>query len=275
MPVIDAHQHFWNYDPTAHAWISEEMSVIRKNFLPDDLKILLHENGVDGYVAVQADQSETETDFLIKLVAENNFIRGVVGWIDLCADNVTDRLAYYQQYSAVKGFRHILQGEDPAFMLRLEFLRGIAALKDFGYTYDVLIFPQHLNASLELVKQFPEQLFVIDHIAKPDIKNSLLENWEKGIRALAAMPNVYCKISGMVTEANWQTWTKEDLFPYLAVVTDAFGTNRLLYGSDWPVCLVAAGYHEMMEPVKDFFSHFSADEQEAVFGKNAIEFYHL
>lgn len=275
MPVIDAHQHFWNYDPTAHAWISEEMSVIRKNFLPDDLKILLHENGVDGCVAVQADQSETETDFLIKLVAENNFIRGVVGWIDLCADNVTDRLAYYQQYSAVKGFRHILQGEDPAFMLRLEFLRGIAALKDFGYTYDVLIFPQHLNASLELVKQFPEQLFVIDHIAKPDIKNSLLENWEKGIRALAAMPNVYCKISGMVTEANWQTWTKEDLFPYLAVVTDAFGTNRLLYGSDWPVCLVAAGYHEMMEPVKDFFSHFSADEQEAVFGKNAIEFYHL
>ena len=254
MPVIDAHQHFWNYDPAAHAWISEEMSVIRKNFLPDDLKILLHENDVDGCVAVQADQSETETDFLIKLAAENNFIRGVVGWIDLCAHNVTDRLAYYQQYNVVKGFRHILQGEDPAFMLRPEFLRGIAVLKDFGYTYDVLIFPQHLNASLELVKQFPEQLFVIDHIAKPDIKNSLLENWEKGIRALAAMPNVYCKISGMVTEANWQTWTKEDLFPYLAVVTDAFGTNRLLYGSDWPVCLVAAGYHEMMEPVKDFFN---------------------
>ena len=275
MPVIDAHQHFWNYDPAAHAWISEEMSVIRKNFLPDDLKILLHENDVDGCVAVQADQSETETDFLIKLAAENNFIRGVVGWIDLCAHNVTDRLAYYQQYNVVKGFRHILQGEDPAFMLRPEFLRGIAVLKDFGYTYDVLIFPQHLNASLELVKQFPEQLFVIDHIAKPDIKNSLIENWENGIRALAAMPNVYCKISGMVTEANWQTWTKEDLFPYLAVVTDAFGTNRLLYGSDWPVCLVAAGYHEMMEPVKDFFTHFSADEQEAVFGKNAIEFYHL
>lgn len=275
MPVIDAHQHFWHYDPATHAWINEEMLVIRKDFLPGNLQPVLRENNIDGCVAVQADQSEQETGFLIGLANEHEYIRGIVGWVDLRAENVKERLEHYKQYPLVKGFRHILQGEDPAFMLTAEFRRGIAALKDFGYTYDMLIYPKHLAASLELVQQFPEQKFVIDHIAKPDIKNGSLNNWEKGMRALAGMPNVYCKISGMVTEANWQTWTKEDLFPYLSVVTDAFGTNRLLYGSDWPVCLVAAAYHEMMAPVKDFFRNFSAHEQDAVFGKNAIEFYHL
>jgi L-fuconolactonase len=275
MPVIDAHQHFWNYDPAVHAWINEEMSVIRKDFLPGDLKTVFAENNIEGCVAVQADQSEQETDFLLSLANDNPFIRGVVGWVDLRAVNIRERLAHYKQYPLVKGFRHILQGEDPAFMLTAEFRRGIAALKEFGYTYDILIFPKHLAASLELVQQFPEQKFVIDHIAKPDIKNGLLDNWEKGIRALAKMPNVYCKISGMVTEANWQTWTKEDLYPYLTVVTEAFGTKRLLYGSDWPVCLVAAAYNDMMFPVRDFYQTFSTEEQDAVFRKNAIEFYHL
>jgi L-fuconolactonase len=273
--TIDAHQHFWRYHPTTHEWIGDEMSLIRKDFLPADLAPVLLENKVDGCIAVQADQSEKETGFLTTLAKENDFIKGVVGWIDLRADNISERLAFYKQETLVKGFRHILQGEAPAFMLQPDFLQGISLLKDFGFTYDVLIFPRHLEATLELVKKNPEQVFVIDHIAKPDIKKNVITDWSKGMKAIAQYPNVHCKISGMVSEADWQNWKEEDLYPYLDVVTKAFGTNRLLYGSDWPVCLVAASYEQVMAPVKKYFSAFTQTEQEKIFGRNAVDLYHL
>ena len=272
---IDAHQHFWKYHPAIHNWINDDMAVIRKDFFPKDLSPILDENNFTGCVAVQADQSENETDFLISLGNENDFIKAVVGWVDLRTANIEERLAHYSQYPIVKGFRHVLQGEEPEFMLQPDFLRGIKALKTFGFTYDILIFPKHLTASIELVKKNPEQAFVIDHIAKPYIKDGLIDEWEKNMETIAQFPNVYCKLSGMVTEANWKTWTKETIFPYIDTVTKAFGINRLLYGSDWPVCLVAASYESMLTPVKEYFSNHSQTEQEAVFGKNAVQFYHL
>lgn len=275
MTTIDSHQHFWQYDPVKHGWINEDMAVIRKDFLPVDLQPLLKQNNISGCVAVQADQSEEETDFLIQLAKENSFIKGVVGWVDLRAENVRERLIHYHQTKIVKGFRHILQGEKPAFMLQPDFLRGMAALQEFGFTYDILIFPKHLPAAIELVKQFPQQAFVIDHIAKPFIKKGLIDDWKKGMEVIAQFPNVYCKISGMVTEAGWKTWKKEDFIPYLDVAVDNFGVNRLMFGSDWPVCLVAATYEKMIGLVKDYFSAFSVREQALIFGANASQFYHL
>lgn len=272
---IDAHQHFWHYHPVTHNWINEDMAVIRKDFLPADLAPVLSGNNIDACVAVQADQSERETDFLIQLANENPFIKGVVGWVDLCAENIRERLLHYRQYPVVKGFRHILQGEEPGFMLQPGFLRGIAALKEFGFTYDILIYPKHLPAALELVKQFPDQPFVIDHMAKPFIKDGLIGEWKKGMQAIARYPNVYAKVSGMVTEADWKKWKALDFVPYLDTVTEAFGINRLLYGSDWPVCLVAASYADMIGMIRNYFLSFSPAEQASVFGGNAANFYHL
>jgi L-fuconolactonase len=275
MPAVDSHQHFWKYDPVDHAWINEDMIVIRKDFLPADLLPILQQNHIDGCIAVQADQSEKETDFLIELANKNDFIKGVVGWVDLRAANIKDRLAVYKQHSIVKGFRHILQGEDPEYMLQPDFIRGIVALKEFGFTYDLLIYPKHLSSAIELVKQFPEQPFVIDHIAKPFIKDGLIDDWKNGMQIIAQFPNVYCKISGMVTEANWTDWKQEDFIPYLDTVVENFGANRLMYGSDWPVCLVAASYKKMIGLVRNYFSLFSVAEQEMIMGGTASSFYGL
>jgi len=273
MQKIDSHQHFWEYEPATHGWIDDAMSVIRKDFLPADLQPILQENNIDGCIAVQADQTIAETDFLLTLQKENSFIKGVVGWVDLRAPNIEERLAHYKQFPAVKGFRHVLQGEAPEFMLQPDFLRGIAALKAFDFTYDILIFPKHLPATIELVKQFPEQPFIIDHIAKPYIKAGLIDEWQKDIKAIAQYRNVHCKISGMVTEADYKLWNKADFTPYLDVVVEAFGTKRILYGSDWPVCLVAASYKRMLHIVEEYFTTFSATEQEDFFGNNAKAFY--
>ena len=275
MNRIDAHQHFWKYDPVNHSWIDDEMAAIRQDFYPADLKPLLEANEIDGCIAVQADQTEAETDFLLQLAKENDFIKGIVGWVDLRSENINEKLAHYAQFHLIKGFRHVLQGEQPEFMLHPDFKRGIAALKEFNFTYDLLLFPQHLKAALELVKEFPEQRFVIDHIAKPAIKEGLIYDWERDIRAIAELPNVYCKISGMVTEADYQHWTTADMIPYLDVIVGAFGTARVMFGSDWPVCLVAASYEQMIAVVKNYFSRFTAAEQAAFFGGNAIEFYQL
>jgi L-fuconolactonase len=275
MQKIDSHQHFWKYDPVQHSWIDDDMAAIRKDFLPPDLLPVLQQNNIDGCIAVQADQTEAETDYLLSLQKQHDFIKGIVGWVELRTENIKERLAHYKQFNAIKGFRHILQGEDPSFMLQPGFVRGIAALKEFGFTYDILIFPQHLFAANELVKQFPGQKFVIDHIAKPYIKAGLIDDWKKDIQTIAQYDNVYCKISGMVTEADYKLWKKEDISPYLDVVAEAFGTKRIMYGSDWPVCLVAASYNEMMNIVKEYFASFTITEQEDVFGNNAAAFYNL
>ncbi|MBO3269092.1 amidohydrolase family protein [Hymenobacter defluvii] len=276
MAGIDAHQHFWHFDAVRDAWITPDMAAIRRDFLPADLAPLLQQHNLDGCVAVQASQSEAETDWLLALADEHAFIKGVVGWVDLQADNVAERLAHYAQFEKLKGFRHVLQGEeDRALMLRPAFRRGLAALFDAGFTYDLLILPDQLGYAAELAEAFPTQPFVVDHLAKPLIKASTLEPWAQDIRALAAHENVLCKVSGLVTEADWQHWQPQDFHPYLDVVFEAFGPQRLLFGSDWPVCNVAGGYARLVELVEDYLRAFSTAEQAQFWGENAAAFYRL
>jgi len=272
---IDAHQHFWKYHAETHAWINESMEVIQKDFLPEQLGPLLVENGIDGCIAVQADQSLEETKFLIELAEQNTWIKAVIGWIDLKAVDIEDQLIYWKQKPILKGFRHILQSEEPEFMLSSEFLRGIAALQKMNYSYDILIYPHHLPAALLLVKQFPEMRFIIDHMAKPNIKDKQISKWQEGIEKLGQQKNVFCKISGLVTEANWKNWEAADFEPYLTVIKKAFGMDRLIYGSDWPVCLVASGYKEQYAIYKQCFSDSSSLEIENLFGGNAKRFYQI
>ncbi|WP_162054572.1 amidohydrolase family protein [Pontibacter pamirensis] len=276
MQKVDAHQHFWKFDPVRDSWITDDMASIRRDFGPEDLQPLLQQHGFDGCVAVQADQSEAENEFLLTYADTYDFIKGVVGWVDLRAANVQERLEHFAQFRKLKGFRHVLQGEpDRALMLQPDFKRGISQLSRFGFTYDILIFPDQLRYAKELVAAFPEQPFVTDHLAKPNIKSQEMETWASDMKAIAAHENVHCKLSGMVTEADWRHWKKEDFSPYLDVVTEAFGTNRIMYGSDWPVCLVAARYEDVLSIVEDYFLAFSHTEQAAFFGGNASRFYKL
>jgi len=273
---IDSHQHFWKYDPVEYDWIDDSMAVIQKNFLPDDLEPILKANGFDGCITVQSHQSEKENDFQLANADQHDFIKAVVGWVDLRSAKIEERLAHYQQFKKLKGFRHVLQGETQRdFMLRPDFLNGISLLKKYGFTYDILILPDQLKYTADLIVQFPNQRFVIDHIAKPGIKQKQLKEWEKGIEAVAEFENVFCKVSGMVTEADWDNWKPEDFQMYLDVVTANFGIDRLMFGSDWPVCKVAAAYGQVVAIVKEYFSGFSETEQHGFFGGNAIKFYNL
>lgn len=274
--IIDSHQHFWHYEPVKHAWIDEDMAVIQKDFMPSDLEVVYKEHGVDGCVAVQADQTLAETDFLLKLASENDFIKGVVGWVDLRSNTIEAILETYAQYNKLKGFRHVVQGEaDPNFLLRPQFLMGISLLKKFDFTYDILIFPHQLGATLEFVKQFPNQKFVIDHIAKPYIKDGFYDGWAALMKEIANYENVTCKLSGMVTEADYNLWTPEQVKPYMELVLEGFGADRLMFGSDWPVCLVAGNYSKVKNLVTDFISTLSSSEQAQIMGTNAINFYNL
>jgi len=273
---IDSHQHFWRFDARRDAWITEEMRVIRRDFLPDDLLPELQANRMDGCVAVQADQSEAETQFLLELAQDREQIRGVVGWVDLRAANLMERLEYYSQFAKLRGFRHIAQSEpDDRFLERENFVAGIRQLRPFDFTYDILIYPRHLPAANRLVEQLPHQRFVLDHLAKPEIRNRTMEPWAQQIRRLAEKPNVWCKLSGMTTEADWKAWRKDDFTPYLDVIFEAFGVDRIMFGSDWPVCLVAGTYRDVRNLVSDYVHAMSANEQEKVFGRNAESFYAL
>ena len=276
MARIDAHQHFWLFDKDRHEWINDEMKIIQKDFMPEDLLPILQQNNIDGCVLVQVDQTLAENDFQLQNAISNDFIKGVVGWVDLQSPAVEEQLQYYQQYEKMKGFRHILQGEENrVLMLKPAFKNGISLLSKYNYTYDILIFPDQLQYALELVKAFPDQLFVIDHIAKPYIKDQKIDEWKKDIEQFKNKENVYCKISGMVTEANWKEWKYEDFVSYMNVVVETFGTKRIMFGSDWPVCLVAASYDKMISITNQYFSSFSIEEQKLFFGKNAINFYNL
>lgn len=277
MPRIDAHQHFWQFDPVRDSWITEDMSVIRHDFLPADLKPVLERNEIDGTVLVQTCQEESDNRFMLQLAKENDFIKGIVGWINLQALNVEDRLKYYKDnHPKMKGFRHVLQGEpDERFMLKDNFKRGIGLLHQYGFTYDILIYPNHLKYASQLVAEFPDQKFVVDHLAKPFIKKQEIGGWKHDIEELAQYQNVHCKVSGMLTEADWYNWRTSDFTPYLDVVFKAFGTQRLMYGSDWPVCLLAGGYNRALEILQIYVSRFSPEEQEMFFGGNAVNFYNL
>lgn len=274
--LIDAHQHFWKYDPIRDAWISDDMQAIRADFLPYDLLRELNENGMDGSIAVQADQSETETAFLIGLADRNDFIKGVVGWVDLRSPYLPERLSFYATCPKLKGFRHIVQAEpDDEFLLREDFCRGIGLLRQYNFTYDMLIYPRQLPAAIRFVQKFPDQLFVIDHLAKPAIGDGLMEPWAAGIKEMARQENVYCKVSGMVTEAARGRISLEVFKPYLDLVFEAFGAGRLMFGSDWPVCLVQAEYRTVKDIVTGYLRQFSEEERGKVFGENAIKFYQL
>ncbi|SHJ43211.1 L-fuconolactonase [Arenibacter nanhaiticus] len=274
--TIDSHQHFWKYQAVKHTWIDDNMSVIRKDFLPAELKNVYSANGIDGCVAVQADQTLEETDFLLDLAQENDFIKGVVGWVDLRNAEIEDDLSKYAKHPKLKGYRHIVQGEaDPNFILRPNFLKGISLLEKYRATYDILVFPHQLGAVLEFVKKFPNQKFVIDHIAKPYIKDGFYDGWALLMQEIGKHENVYCKLSGMTTEADYKQWTAEQITPYMELVLNAFGSNRLLFGSDWPVCLVAGNYEKTKAVVTNFISNLSPHEQAEIMGKNAVSFYNL
>jgi L-fuconolactonase len=272
---IDSHQHFWKYHPVKDAWITDEMRAIQKDFLPDDLLPLLKQHGISGCVAVQADQSETETNFLLSLAEKHDFIKGVVGWIDLKAVDLEQQLEYFSQFPKLKGFRHVVQGEPKGFLSDQKFLEGVKQLKKFDLTYDLLIYHHQLEEALYFANKVPEVNIVVDHIAKPSIKTGEKTHWELYMAALATFQNVYCKISGMVTEADWKKWKQEDFDPYLDEVFEAFGPNRIMYGSDWPVCLLAAKYEDQLSIVLNYLTRLSSAEKKLVLGENAKRFYNL
>lgn len=271
---IDAHQHFWNYNDKEYSWINEKMIRIRKDFLPGQLHRELILSGFEGSIAVQARQSLEETRWLLQLAELHGFIKGVVGWINLRSPAITENLFELAQNKYLVGIRHVVQDEpDDMFMLQNDFLRGISCLNEFNLTYDFLLYPKHLPIAHEVALQFPDQKFVIDHLAKPDIKNGLIAPWTKGIRKIASLSNVHCKISGMVTEANWHSWRPEDFYPYLDVVFEAFGHERLMIGSDWPVCLLAADYDVVMNIVMRYIEQYDPTAKEVILGDNCARLY--
>lgn len=272
---IDAHQHFWQYNRARDAWITDSMKVIQRDFLPEHLMPHLNAHGIDGSISVQADASESETRFLLEWANQFTFIKGVVGWIDLQSPQIQNHLEGFSQFSKLKGFRQLVQGEPAGYLLQPEFQHGIAALKKFGYTYDLLIKSHQLAETIEFVRMFPAQPFILDHIAKPQIAKGELTDWEKQIKELALSENIYCKLSGMVTEADWNAWKPEHIVPYLDIIVNAFGTKRLVYGSDWPVCLLAASYQQQYALVTDYINSFSDSEKEGIMGANAVQFYNL
>ncbi|MBC8986212.1 amidohydrolase family protein [Pedobacter sp. N36a] len=276
MLKIDSHQHFWNYDELRDSWIRDDMDVLRDDFLPQHLKSILEYYGFDGCVVVQSDQSPAENVFQLKHAAAHPFIKGVVGWVDLQAADIDAQLKELSKNEKLKGFRHILQGApDPALMLKPEFVNGISKLSTYGFTYDILIFPQQLKYASELAKKFPNQRFVLNHLAKPNIKDGLIEEWKQDIIELAKQENVSCKVSGMVTEADWKKWKDKDFTPYLDVIFDAFGPKRVMYGSDWPVCLLAADYGRVLSLIGNYTEKLPQEAQEDFWGNNAKRFYNL
>jgi len=272
---IDSHQHFWKYDPVEYAWIDESMSVLKEDYLPDRLAPLLRTTGFDGTVAVQASTTVSETRYYLELAQAHAFIRGVVGWVNLCASDVPAILADLSAQPKLVGIRHVLQSEPDDFMARADFRRGIGSLAQFGLSYDILIFARQLPAAIDLARAFPEQRFVLDHLGKPAIRLAALEPWRRHIRQLAELPNVYCKLSGMVTEAHWRRWTPDDLAPYLEVALESFGPRRCMIGSDWPVCTLAGDYARVTDVVSAYISRLSLEDQSAILGGTAASFYRL
>lgn len=272
---IDSHQHFWEYDPVRDEWIDDSMEILKQDFMPQDLDPLLFDAGFDGCITVQADQSERETNFLLGLADKHDFIKGVVGWVDLKSPKLEERLVHFEQFKKLKGFRHILQGEPAGTMLDDRFLNGISALQKTRFRYDILIFENQLRECIKFVEHFPEMHFVIDHIAKPVIKESSFDEWADSMKKLSDFPNIYVKLSGMVTEADWNHWKKDDFEPYLDTCLELFGSNRLMIGSDWPVCLLAAEYDEVIAIIEDYLYSLSQTEYRDIMGQTAVEFYQL
>jgi L-fuconolactonase len=272
---IDSHHHFWKYDPVEYGWIDDSMCTIRRDFLPEHLRSELAATHIDGVVSVQARQSLAETQWLLEYASQYDFIKGVVGWVELVSPKVGAQLERCAANGKFKSVRHVVQGEPDDFILRDDFNRGICELKRFGLAYDILIFERHLPQTIKFVDKHQNQLFVLDHIAKPRIKENVLEPWRKNIRELARRKNVFCKVSGMATEADYQKWTEDQLRPYFDTVLESFGPNRLMFGSDWPVCVLACRYERWHETVRGWAGQLSNAERDRIFGGTAIEAYEL
>jgi L-fuconolactonase len=274
--TIDAHHHLWRYTPLEYGWIDEEMQALRQDFLPKDLIAEMAAAGIDGTVAVQARQTLEETRWLLDLAGANDAIRGVVGWAPIAGEEFPECMEEFDGREKLKGLRHVIQGEkDEHYILREDFNSGIRTLVGSGLVYEILIYERYLADTIDFVDEHPEQVFVLDHVAKPLIAGGVLEPWATRMRELGRRENVWCKVSGMVTEADWKTWSPETLKPYLDVVVEAFGPERLMAGSDWPVCLVASGYAQWFEVLRTYFAGFSEAERAAVFGGTAIGVYGL
>ena len=273
---IDSHQHFWRYNPEEYGWITEQLKVLRRNFLPGDIKQEMKWCDFEGSIAVQARQSIEETKWLLELADAYPFIKGVVGWADLRSPDLDKQLSMFALNKKLVGVRHIVQDEpDNEFLIRQDFINGIKRVQYYGLAYDIVIYPKQLRAAERLAVQFPDMRFVLDHCAKPFIKNKTRSPWGEDIRELAKCPNVFCKVSGMVTEADWKKWEYNDFIPYLDVVFEAFGTERVMIGSDWPVCTLAGTYQDVLSIVLKYISQYSQEEQDLILGKNAANAYHL
>jgi L-fuconolactonase len=275
MIVVDTHQHFWSFNVQRDAWITDDMIVLRRNFSPGDVRREMVECHVDQSIAVQADQSIEETNFLLLLADQYNFLSGVVGWVDLRETTLEETLQSLKAHPKLKGFRHILQGA-PELMRDQEFIDGVRRLGNHNFTYDLLIYSHQLTEGIEFVRKVDQRTkIVVDHLAKPAIKKEEFNDWATGMSAIAQFENVYGKLSGMITEADWHQWKENDFSRYLDHVFDVFGPSRLMYGSDWPVCLLAGSYQEQFEVVKNYISKLSVHEKEMVMGENATRFYNL
>ncbi len=273
---IDSHHHFWKFDPIEYSWMNEDMGVLKRDYGPTELKKEIDEAGIDGVVSVQASQTLAETDALLDYAAKEDFIKGVVGWFPLAEENVVEVIALYADKRFLKGVRHVVQDEpDDRFILGEDFNRGVSRLKEFGLVYDILIYERQLAPSIEFVDRHPNLVFVLDHVAKPRIRDNAMKPWADLMRQMAERPNVYCKLSGMATEGDWENWTEEQLVRYAEVALEAFGSQRLMFGSDWPVALLAVEYQRWVAIVDDFISTLSEDEQAAIWGETAARAYKL
>ena len=271
---IDSHQHFWHYNPAHQVWMTDPMEVLRRDYLPGELKPLLKTFRFDGTIAVQARQMLEETEWLLKLSDEHDIIKGVVGWVDLRSPKLREQLERYAKQPKLAGVRHVVHDEpNDQFMLLPEFRRGIAQLGEFDLTYDLLLFPRHLPVAVQLVSEFPDQSFMLDHLAKPAIREGQITPWKDDLKRLAERPNIYCKLSGMVTEARWKQWQAQDFHRYLDSVLEAFGTERVMIGSDWPVCTLSGDYTATMSVVIDYVRQFPAAVREDILGGNCARFY--
>ena len=273
--VIDSHHHFWKFNPAEYGWLDESMSAIRRDFTAEDLREAIESAGVDGVISVQARQSLEETHWLLSLANEHAFIRGVVGWVPLISERVKSDLEAVGANPKLRGVRHVLQDESDEYLAREDFNRGVSLLKDFSLAFDILIFERQLPAAIRFVDRHPDQVFVLDHLAKPKIKAGEREPWAKNLGEIARRPNVYCKISGMVTEADWQNWMQPQLREYFDVALEAFGAERLIAGSDWPVCLLACGYKRWWDILRQWTAEMPQPQIERIFGLNAVKAYGL
>ncbi|WP_316795544.1 amidohydrolase family protein [Pedobacter agri] len=273
--MIDAHVHFWNFDPIRDNWISEEMNAIRKDFSPKNLIRCYNELQIAGCVAVQANQSEEENEFLLTLAEQNEMIKGIVGWIDLKNPNLLGRLNYWNNFKKIKGWRHVLQAETADFILDKDFISGVKQLNNFSYTYDLLCYHNQLESIIKMVDQIPDQPLVLDHCGKPDVKSQDLKTWADNIKTLAQNPNVLCKVSGLFAEADWKNWKEIELFNCFDIVFENFGPERMMYGSDWPVMLISRPHQAWFNLVNKYTEKFNDAERKMIFGDNAKAFYKL